>query len=321
MALARRNLGRLRRQMIGAAPGTVAARGLMLRGRDRIVLALMVLPALVWLAFAQGYPLFYSLWMSFVQWSLASSPDPQGFAGLNNFRSVLNDPVFISSLRLSALFVLSVPAELMIGFLIATLTVGEQFRMRMIRTLLLIPMVVAPIAAGTMWRLVLSPTGLANLLLGALHLPAVNWLGTQNSAVWSVLMADVWEWVPFSMIVYVAALGGVSDEIISSARVDGASALQVVRRLLIPLTMPATLLILIFRLVDAFLTIDIVFSLTYGGPGFATTSTTLYIYNHGLKYFDLSQAAASSWMILLACFLMAGILLRLKSRAEKAVSG
>jgi multiple sugar transport system permease protein len=293
-----------------------------LSGRERLFLLTAVLPAVAWLAFAQGYPLLYSLYLSVRNWSLADSASPQGFAGLGNFTAVLSDPQFVHGLQLSTIFLASVVVELVIGFVLAYYTIGESRRIRLTRTLLIIPMVIAPIAVGSIWRLLLDPnSGLVDMITSHLGLGRIDWLGGPHSAVLAIVGIDVWEWVPFSMIIYSAAISGIDQSLIESARVDGASAWQTVRSIIVPMVLPATLLICVFRLIDAFLVIDVVYSLTYGGPGFSTTTSTLWVYNHGLKYFDISQAAAASWILLVICVALAALVLALKSRVERWITG
>lgn len=288
---------------------------------ERLALAALVVPALAWLAFAQGYPLLYSLYLSFTDWSLADSPTPQGFAGLSNFASVLGDERFLNALKLSALFLAKVPIELAIGFALALSTLGGTLWRRGVRTLLLIPMLIAPIAVGSMWRLLLnSESGLVNSALNTVRLPAPNWLGEPGTAVVAVIWADTWEWIPFSMIIYVAALSGLDQALLDSAQVEGASRWQVIRYVVFPLTLPATLLILVFRSVDAFIVIDVVYSLTYGGPGFATETSSLYVFKQGLQYFNISEATAASWLLLIVSFAIAGVVLGLKGRADRAIA-
>lgn len=306
--------GRGRRRRGGRSP--------LLTRKDRLLLAAGIVPAVAWLVFSQGYPLVYSLILSFQHWSLATSEIPQGFAGLANYEAALHDATFLQALRLSALVLASVPVELAIGFFLAYFTLGERRRQRITRTLLIIPMIIAPIAVGTMFRLLLTPqSGLVDIVLHGVGLPAPDWLGGQSTAVAAVIATDIWEWVPFSMIVYTAAMSGVDQDLIAASRVDGAGPWKVIRHVIGPLTLPATFLICLFRLIDAFLIIDVIYSLTYGGPGFATDSATLWVFNHGLKYFDISEAAAASWLLLLICLLIAVVVLRLKSRAERSISG
>ena len=290
--------------------------------RDRLVLVGFLVPALAWLLFAQGYQLLYSLYLSFQDWALTTSDTPQGFVGLDNYGKVLHDPHFLQAMRLSALFLLSVSVELLLGFLLALATAGEGRGTRVIRTFLIVPMIIAPIAVGAIWRLLLdSNSGIVNVVLRSIGLSGPDWLGGQETAVVAVIAADVWSWIPFSMIIYSAALTGIGRDVLESAQLDGASRWKLIRYIYFPMTLPATLLICVFRLIDAFLVIDIVYSLTFGGPGFATNTMTLWLYNHGLRYFDLSQAAAGSWILLVICVGMAFAILRLKSRVDRRITG
>lgn len=290
--------------------------------RDRWILVGTIIPALVWLLAVQGYPLAYSLYLSFQHWSLADSEVPQGFAGLANFTDVLGDEHFRQALVLSAVFVLSVPVEIAIGFGLALCTVGSTLWMRITRTVLLVPMIVAPIAVGAMWRLLLdTKSGLVNAALGSVGLHGVDWLGGSATSEISVIAVDIWEWVPFSMIIFSAAINSIDQGILDSAEVDGVTRWQNIRHIVMPMVMPSTLLIMVFRIIDALLVIDVVFSLTFGGPGFSTNTATLWIYNQGLRYFNIGQAAAASWILLIVCVLLALVILRLKNRAERSLSG
>lgn len=294
----------------------------MLSRRERLILMGIISPAVLWLAFAQGYPLLYSLYLSLRNWSLVNSDSPRGFAGLSNFTAVLGDAQFVHGMVLSGIFLASVGVELVIGFVLAYFTLGETRRIRLARTLLIIPMVIAPIAVGSIWRLLLDPnSGLVATITSKLGFGRIDWLGGQHTAVLAAVGIDVWEWIPFSLIIYSAAIAGIDSSLLESARVDGASTWQTVRSIVIPMVLPATLLICVFRLVDAFMVIDVVYSLTYGGPGFATTTSTLWVYNHGLKYFDISQAAAASWILLVICVALAAGVLALKSRVERQITG
>ena len=280
---------------------------------------LAILPAVVWLAIAQGYPLFYSLWLAFQNWSLNVSPTSEGFAGLANFRAVLTDPIFRHSVMLTLLFIATVPLEMALGFVLAYYSLGESRIVRMVRTVLLIPMVIAPIAVGALWRLLLTPnSGLVDSLLHDLGISQLNWLGQPNLAVIAVLAVDIWEWIPFSIIIFTAALTNIDQNLIGVAAVDGASNSQMMRYVILPLVAPSAILIAIFRLVDALLVIDVVYSLTGGGPGFSTNTVTLWVYENGLHFFNLSEAAAASWLLLAADMFIALSLLWLRSRLQRS---
>jgi multiple sugar transport system permease protein len=312
-------LGRRRRRAARGGRRTASA---LIGRRDRLFLVLAILPAVAWLAVAQGYPLGYSLWLAFQNWSLAFSPISQGFAGFANFTQAVGDPVFHHSVFMTLLVMLSVPVEMAIGFGLAYYALGESRVLRLTRTTLLLPMVIAPIAVGALWRLLLTPnSGLVDTVLHGVGLSQINWLGEPKLSIAAVLAIDIWEWVPFSIIIYTAALTHVDQDLIGAAAVDGASRPQTLRHVIWPLVAPSTILIAIFRLVDALFVIDVVYSLTQGGPGFSTNTVTLWIYNNGLRYFNLSEAAAASWLLLVAALLIALPLLWLRNRMQRATQG
>jgi len=133
------------------------------------------------------------------------------------------------------------------------------------------------------------------------------------------MLVDIWEWTPFAMIIYVAAIGSISEAVVEAARVDGASSLQVIKNVIWPLVLPATILILIFRMIDTFFVFDQIYTLTYGGPGTTTQVVSLYIYRQGLSYFNISQAAAASSLVMIVSIGIAVLLLNFKGRVERSV--
>ena len=286
---------------------------------ERGTLGLFLLPALVVLVAAQLYPLGWSAWVSTLDWSLARSPQPRGFVGLANYARAFADPVMRGALRMTLLFALgSTLLQIGIGFGLALLTVGEARALRVARTLLILPMVIAPIAVGTMWRMLLSArVGTINRLLADVGVTGPDWLGDPTLAVVSLVFIDAWEWIPFVTVIYVAALSSLPSEPLLAAAVDGAGRWQVFRYVVWPMLLPMTLLVTMFRLIDALLTLDVVFTTTYGGPGFATHTVSFWIYQQGLRYFNIGYAAAASWLLLLGCIAVAAAFLAWRARVAR----
>jgi ABC-type sugar transport system permease subunit len=283
---------------------------------EKGLLVLFLVPALLVLIFAQGYPLLHSFYLSLVDWALAKSPMPQGFAGPANYVAAAKDVVFIQAVKISVIFALSATVvELLVGFLLAYMTVGESRWVRVSRTLLILPMVIAPVAVGTMWRMLLnSRAGLVNYALSLVGITAPNWLAGPNSALAALIMVDVWEWTPFVMIIYVAALSSLPADPIRAAQVDGASRWQIFRFITLPLLMPVSMLVIMFRLIDSIMVLDIVYTTTFGGPGFSTHTLSFWIYQQGLRYFNISYAAATSWILLAFCLVIAVGLTAIRTR-------
>lgn len=270
---------------------------------DTPVLLMFLVPALAVLIVAQFVPLAQSAWVSLHDWVLARSPVMGRFVGLDNYTRVLGDGQFLASAGFTiALAVCSTALSMAFGLGLALLTTGEDFRIRLSRTLLLMPMVIAPVAVGTMWRMILAArVGPVNQTLASLGLPGPNWLGDPVLAQASLVVIDAWQWTPFVMIVMAAALTSLPSEVLRAAEVDGAGRWITFRQIVFPMILPVFLLIGMFRLIDALMTLDIVFTTTGGGPGFATQTLSFWVYQQGLRYFNISYAAAASWLLLAAC--------------------
>lgn len=291
--------------------GTLRPAGLIGRLEARLgetgILLLFLLPAVLVVAAAQFYPLASSAIISFFDWSLARSPTIGPFVGFDNYVRTFSDPIFADAVTYTVVFAISSTAlQLVCGLGIALLTVGESYTLRLVRTLLMLPMVVAPVAVGTIWRMILSArVGPLNQGLAAIGIDGPNWLGDPIWAAFSLIMIDAWEWTPFVAITLTAALTSLPGDLLRAASVDGAGRWKTFRYIVLPMILPVIVLVAMFRLIEAFLTLDIVFTTTAGGPGYATHTMSFWIYQQGLKYFNISYAAASSWVMLLICVVIA----------------
>ncbi len=259
-----------------------------------------VLPAFVIVVAVQFYPLAYSALLSVQEWSLTESQEPKGFVGLDNFRAELGDSTFQRSVRNSIVITGgAVILEMLLGVCLAYLTMGSSWRMRAVRTLLILPMVIAPVAAGTLWRILLnSRAGLVNHLLSAIGVQGPEWLASSDWALVSVILLDTWQWTPFVLLVAGAAIASIPTDLLEVAAIDGASRWRTFLHVELPLLMPLLLLTLVFRMLESLLSLDSIYSLTFGGPGFSTYTMTFYIYTQGLRNFNFGAAAASSWIFM-----------------------
>ena len=159
---------------------------------------------------------------------------------------------------------------------------------------------------GTIWRVMLSArVGPVNKALAALGIDGPNWLGTPSWAVVSLIAVDAWEWTPFVTLILAAALTSLPSDVLRAAEVDGASRWQTFRLVVWPMLMPMVVLVAMFRLIDGLLTLDIIFTTTGAGPGYTTPTLSFWIYQQGLRYFNMSYAAAASWLLLFGCILVA----------------
>jgi ABC-type sugar transport system permease subunit len=271
-----------------------------------VFLACLV-PALALLAATQLWPLLQSLNISLHDWTLSRSPVMGEWVGLANYRKVFTDPQFSGSAAFTVMLALgSTALSMAAGLGLAMLVAGDGGRLRAVRTLLLLPMVIAPVAAGTIWRMMLAArVGPINAGLQALGIPAPNWLGDPLLARISLVVIDAWQWTPFVMIIMAAALVSIPTEVVRAASMDGAGRWYTFRRIVFPMVLPVFVLVGIFRAIEALMTLDMIFTTTGGGPGFATQTLSYWIYMQGLRYFNMSYAAAASWILLVGLMLIA----------------
>ncbi|RLE13143.1 sugar ABC transporter permease [Candidatus Aerophobetes bacterium] len=287
---------------------------------ENILFILFLLPAFFFIVIAQFYPLLYSFYISFTKWSLIKWK-PIALVGLSNYQRVLQDSLFKHAFKISLIFAcITTPVELVIGFLLAYMITGERKIYKITRTILVIPMTIAPVAVGTIWRMLLNTrAGLINYLLQKIGINGPNWLATPSTAFFSILIVDIWEWTPFAMIIFVAALSSIPVDLFSAAQIDGASRWQILRYITLPLIAPITVLIVLFRFIDSILVIDIIYTTTYGGPGFSTNVITFHIYKQALKYFNITYAAAASWILQIFCLLVAIVLLMCSGKLQEKI--
>ena len=270
------------------------------RRHDLPWLLIFVIPAFLIVVAVQFYPLAYSAVLSVQEWSLTKSPEPEGFVGIDNFVRELNDETFRRSVRNSVLITGgALILEMFLGVCLAYLTMGSSWRMRAVRTLLILPMVIAPVAAGTLWRILLnSRAGLVNHLLSIIGIKGPEWLSSPDWAIVSVILLDTWQWTPFVLLVAGAAIASIPGDLLEVAAIDGASRWKTFLYIELPLLTPLLLLTLVFRMLESLLSLDSIYSLTFGGPGYSTYTLTFYIYTQGLRNFNFGAAAASSWIFM-----------------------
>lgn len=226
---------------------------------------------------------------------------------LRNFRQLFTDSGFQQALRFTLLFILvSVPVEIVLGLVFAVLMNAEVRLRGLLRACVLIPWVIPAAVSGRTWELIYNYSyGLANFISIKLGLTSepINWLGTSIGAFSAVVVADVWKTTPFVAIIMLAGLQAMPIDIFHQAKVDRANFLQVFYKVTLPLIKPVIIVALLFRTIDGLRVFDLIYVLTGGGPGGATTSISHYAY----KYFingDFGYGSAVSVVLFIIAFLL-----------------
>jgi multiple sugar transport system permease protein len=281
----------------------------------RWVPALYVGPAVLVMAAACLYPVLSAFQLGFYDWSMGTPWSSATWVGWDRFASVLVNPLVWSSLRTTLLFAaLCVTAEMVLGIALALALERPVRGMAFFRTLFILPMMIAPIAVGLVWRYMFDAQfGLINALLLKMGLPAMTWLADPTLAFAAIVIADIWQWTPFVFIMMIAALAGIDGAVIEASRIDGARWWQMTFLVKLPMIMHVIAITLMMRLIDAFRVLEVVYVLTFGGPGDSTEILSLHIYKTAFVGQQLGMAAAISVLLLVVVVALSWGALRLSN--------
>ena len=265
----------------------------LLRRKNLRPVAQLTIPTWIFLALVVLIPFFYGVYISFLNINLASFLPPS-FVGFDNYQTVLAASETWSTLRITLIITfIGLLTQIPIGILLA-LVLHENLRgTKIFRSILITPMLLTPVAVGLTYRFMFdTDLGVINWALGSIGIEKVNWLGSQTSALFAIIIVDSWQSIPFVMLLVIAALTAISPSLYEAARVDGASASQIFRRITLPLITPTLLVITMIKIMDFLKLFDTLFILTRGGPGNATTTLGLWTYKTGFVFLEFSRAAA-----------------------------
>lgn len=267
-------------------------------GRIGLAHYAMVAPVQVLLLAFIFVPSLYVAWLSLHQSSYGQIPT---FVGLANYAAITADPVFWRAFWNTFLVVnLVVYGELVLGLGLAVLMNGPVPGKRLIIAILIAPYAITEVTTVVMWRYMLTPdVGMINYALESIGLGQITWWQSRFQALSVAAVLAIWQHLPFTFLILYASLMTVPNELREAARVDGATAWDEFRRILLPLVMPALLVALLFRYITAMRLFSEIWLLTGGGPARLTEVLAVYLYRQAFSYHDFGVASATGWMMLL----------------------
>ena len=260
---------------------------------------ILTLPALIHTLIWVGIPVIAAIVMSFTSYNIVNRPS---FIGLANYAEIMRDQVFWKAMGNNLIMVVfGVPISMFLA-LVAAVALNQALKGQgWFRTMIFMPHVTATVAIAMIWLWIYSgeASGLANRLIGLFGIGPQAWLTNGNLALPSVIVVTIWQGIGLKMLIYLAALQGVSKELYEAAEVDGASTIQKFWNVTVPMLKPATFFVLVTSIIANFQTFDLVYNLTNGGPANATTVITYQIYIAAFQQFRMGYATAQSVILLL----------------------
>lgn len=261
--------------------------------KTEIKALLFILPALLLLFVFCIYPMLFAVKTSFYSWNMTSK---MKYVGLRNYVKFFTNPTALKALWTTFKYVLLIlPASLIIGFMLALLVAKPSKLHTIARTIIFIPHIASIVASCAIWLFLLNPQyGIINKILSLLGLPTFRWLNDVKTALISVSFVSIWRQVGYNMIIFIGAIQNVPKDIIEAGRIDGANMFQVVKKIIIPLVMPTSFMLMILNTISIFKMFTVIECLTEGGPAQSTQNLVYLIQKTAFNDYSLGYAFSMS---------------------------
>jgi ABC-type sugar transport system permease subunit/ABC-type glycerol-3-phosphate transport system substrate-binding protein len=262
---------------------------------SRTALAFLA-PSLIHLIVFIFTPIAFAAYLSVHRWDIVVPDQP--FIGLNNFSEMLTDPSFWDALKNTIVYSLNVPLGMIVSLAVALLMHKRLKWVGFLRTLYFLPSVTSFVAIALVWMWIYHPSfGMANFLLQLVGLPPLQWLNSAQTAMISLIIFSIWLGIGYQMVIFLAGLQGIPEELYEAARIDGASSWQRFWRITLPLLKPTTFFILVTSLIGSFQVFTSVYVMTAGGPIRSTDVIVYHIYQAAWEQLRMGYASAMSWVL------------------------
>lgn len=293
----------------------------MRRLKDNTIYILFILPAVSLYTFFYISPVIKSLYLSFVKWN-GIPMVPKKFVGLNNFISIFKDPAFYNALKNVGVFIgVSFLVIMPFAYFLAVLVSSKRLRgKRFFKTIYFLPSILPSAATGLMWTLILYKSGGAlNTILIKIGMSGAtqDWLGDPKFAIFTVALVNAWVFIGYNMLIFLAGLTNIPDELIESAQIDGANGWKEQIHIVLPLMKESFKIFSVLAIVGSFKVFDIIFVMTGGGPGGATDVPVTLLYDQAFKYNNFGYGSSIGMLVLISSIICTLILNKVfKSRDE-----
>lgn len=290
----------------------------LVRARPYLIL-LPALLILVGILIPFGMGVYYSL----TTYALNRPGSLDNFVALRNYDRMIHSSGFVNSTTITLKYALSATlVELLLGLGIAMLLNRDTLLAKILQTTLIFPMMVAPVIGTLIWKLMMQPSvGILNPMLNAVGLPSLQWASVPETALFSVVLVDVWMFTPFAALILLAGLRSFPREPFEAARVDGASLWFTFRNLTLPMLTPYIIIVVLFRFMDSLKQFDIIFAMTEGGPGNTLMTYQLTAYRTSIQYLRLAQGLPYAVTLFFVIYITSQYLVKFWGKAQRRAAG
>ena len=282
--------------------------------KERNIKFFFLAPALAFIICLIIYPLVYAARLSFFDWHGFTPPV---FVGFENFIRIFQNYKFWHAIKVTLIFVagaVTVECFLRMGI---DLFLNREIKGRpFFRALFTLPLFVCPVALGFLSLSIFDTAGPINYVVASLGFSKIAWLSKAWTALFSIIVLDIWQWTPFCFLVFLAGLQQIPEEMYEAAYLETSSSLSIFRYLTLPIIRPVILTILMLRFLEALKFFDVPMSLTHGGPGFATESYSIFTYKTGLRQFSFGEASALAFFFLIIVLILFSVLFKIGKFSE-----
>lgn len=272
-------------------------------------------PMMAFLGVVVGLPVLYALWLSCTKFHFGSQPV---FNGIQNYVQMAGDPLFWSGLRVTVvLYLISLALQIFFGVWLGLILNRLRVLRKLVRTILLSPFVMPPVVVAMMWVIILDPSlGVANYVLDSLGLPQSGWLASPQIVVPVFAVLDTWQAAPLVALLVLGGLQTLPESVYEAASLDGAWGPSLLRYITLPLLAPTLLTVVVLRSVDLLRFFDLIYIITQGGPGNASTTLNIYAFRRGFEFFDMGYASALMVALTVVILAVTACLVRLRRVVE-----
>ena len=274
-----------------------------LKGKQKWVPYLFILPWLIGLLVFVAFPMIFSLGMSLFDWDIVGD---RIFIGLKNYIDMFHDELFYHSLKVTFQYaVILVPLNVGLALALALLLNKPLKCLGALKTIFYLPSVLSGVALALIWGWILNDRGILNYLLSLFHIKAVPWLKDPDVAVWSMVLTTAWA-LGSMMMVFLSGLKEIPEQVIEAARIDGASGFKSFYRITLPLLGPTIVYNIIMAIIASMQQLTVIINLTNGGPMKSTYMYSMYLYENAFTKFRLGYASANAWVMFIIVMALTG---------------